>query len=151
MRQGFSLVELLFVLFLIGLLIAVLFPSYGRVQARAREGVAQTHGGVVIQALSGYLALYITETPQSLLSRLALPSADWNGAPPSLSQRDPADRSCRPAYTLRTPTGGPTGFSWEAAPPRIGCAFGVRNIGGVSRFVVYTWVEGGTRWYENGR
>lgn len=153
-RRGVSLVELL-VAIAIGLLLvsATLFGTRG-VRNRANDAQASAHGGMVAQAVQGYFAIHITDTPSNLMGRLqaTLPAADWNGAPAAAQAGSlTTDRACNSAFTLPDPSNNPTRFSWPGSDTRSRCVLALRTSGGVSQVLVISWAPGSTRWYINGQ
>ncbi len=132
-QRGFTLVETLVVVFIVLLLAGALLYNTSGFKARALEAQAASHGGVVAQAVQGYLATYITETPEGLMDRIeGFLAPDTTGAPPRmlecLGEVQPSDHSCAEASTS-LPTGGPVASPGPGAPECIGCLFGVRSVG----------------------
>jgi len=153
-RRGVSLVEILMAIS-IGLLLvsAALFGVRG-VRNRDKEVQASAHGGMVAQAMQGYFAIYITDTPSNLMGRLQtrLPAADWSGAPAAAQAGSLAtDRACNAAFTLPDPSNNPTRFSWPSSDTRSRCVLALRTGGGISQILVISWAPGSTRWYINGQ
>ncbi len=152
-RGGFSVVELLVVVGLLGLLASVFIINGNSARMRAREALAAQHGGTVAQAIRGYLTVWITDTPSDLFGRISgrLPPADWTGAPAGArTDSTSSDRSCVPAFTLTDPSGAPTSYSWPSAPRGVGCVLGLRTQGGVTRLRAITWSNGSGRYYVDG-
>lgn len=147
-RQGFSLTELLVAIGIVGVLVAASIASYSRVRLQGLDAAAQAHGSTVIQALQGYLALYLSVSPQDLMSGQlrTLPDADYTGAPggmPGLVN----GKNCTVSFTLRDPIANqPTPYSWPAAKRGVGCALGLQG----NSFVVYTWAQRSNKFYVNG-
>ena len=152
--KGFTLIEMLVVLAILSVLAAAFFVNGTTLRARGREALAMSHGGVVAQAVQGYFALWITDTPSAFMARLAgqLAGADWTGVPSGArSGSSASDRSCATAFTIPDPTGAATSFSWPGAPQGVGCVLGLRTVGGVDRIRVVTWVRGSNRYYFDGQ
>lgn len=146
--KGFTLNELLVVAGIIAILAAASVANYAKIRRQGLEPAAQAHGGAVIQALQGYLALYLSETPSGLLGgQLAsLPSADYTGAPGGMP-RPTGAKGCTAPYTLRSPSGTPTPYAWPQARRGVGCVLG---LGPAGQFLVLSWVQGGGGYYANG-
>ena len=151
--KGFSLVELLVTVSILVLLASAFLLNASRIRAQAKETLAMQHGGNVAQALRGYLSIWITETPATLLTRIAgqLPAPDWTGAPAGArADASPLDRSCTGGFTLIAPNGTPSLYSWPPAPRGAGCVLGLRSNGGITRLRAITWVRGSARFYVDG-
>ena len=102
MRTGFTLIEMLIVLAIIGVLAAVAYPAYTSQVARSKRSDAQTVLLEAAQYMQRYYAAQNTFTSASL---------------PTVLSRAPKDTSSTKAYdvTLTVPTGGAT-FTLTAAP-----------------------------------
>jgi prepilin-type N-terminal cleavage/methylation domain-containing protein len=152
-RRGFSLVELLVTLGILVLLASALLFNASRIRAQAKETLAMQHGGNVAQAVQGYFSIWITETPATLLTRIAgqLPAPDWTGAPAGARvDATPSDRSCTGNFALMAPNGTSSLYSWPSAPREVGCVLGLRSEGGITRLRAITWVRGSGRFYVDG-
>jgi prepilin-type N-terminal cleavage/methylation domain-containing protein len=55
-RTGFTLVEMLVVIGIIGILVTIMVPIIGNVREKAKEGAVKTYCGAIEQALSSYAA-----------------------------------------------------------------------------------------------
>jgi len=55
-KQGFTLIELMIVVAIIGILAAIAIPNFMRFQARARQTEAKSHLGAIYTAYIGYLS-----------------------------------------------------------------------------------------------
>ena len=56
-EQGFTLIELMVVVIIIGILVAIAVPLYGGVQARARDNACMAN----VRTLNGAMAMYYAE------------------------------------------------------------------------------------------
>ncbi|ADR37810.1 hypothetical protein Ocepr_2362 (plasmid) [Oceanithermus profundus DSM 14977] len=140
-RSGFTLIEIVIVLAIIAVLIVFLAPRGQRAQSQQDELMAQSHGGIVYQAVQNYLLQKVNKTVNDFVTVAGLASA--SSTPPGYT----------PAGDLYDCTAGVnvnTAVRWPQAPPSVRCVLDVSAAG--ERFAVVTWVDGHIKtYYVNGR
>ena len=78
MRKGFTLVELIMVIVLVGVLAVVAIPIYSNLSNQAAEGVAKQFGGALKQAYTNYvMRLAVEGMPNNVQS--FYPFVDFSG------------------------------------------------------------------------
>lgn len=143
MRRGFTLVEMLVVLAILGVLMAALFFGLSGARRQGLLAQAAAHGGEVSMALNAFLIRNIDLDLEAWTA--GLPAASLAGAPPGLVGLSGFD--CKNAATLTRSGMTPGGQSWAAAPDAVGCL--VERVG--NRFLVHTWVRDLPNHFVNGR
>lgn len=85
-KKGFSLVELMIVVVIMGILIAVAIPLYGAIQDKAKNNTCKSNVDVIKQNAANYYAMHgeavTSETDIRLTSMFDdgnIPSCPWDG------------------------------------------------------------------------
>ena len=118
-RRGFTLMELLLVLVILGVLAALVVPKFTNRSKQARETAAKTDVRAIEVALDGFEidnGRYPT-SEEGLAALIAAPSTatNWNG--PYLKKSDPKDPWGNP-YVYRYPgQNNPSGYDLYSTGP----------------------------------
>jgi len=140
-RTGFTLIEIMLVLSIIALLVVFLAPKGQRAQSQQSELMAQSHGGIVYQAVQNYLLQKVNSTVNDFVAVAGLNAASSTptGYVPVGDLYD-----CTQGVNVNT------AVKWPQAPPDVHCVLDVSGAG--ERFAAVTWVEGHIKtYYVNGR
>lgn len=140
-QRGFTLIEIVLVLSIVALLLVFLAPRGQRAQAQQDELMAQSHGGIVYQAIQNYLLQKVNQTAADFVSTAGLTAASAVPAGYTVAG-DLYD--CTLGVVVNT------AVRWPQAPPTVRCVVDVSAAG--ERFTVVTWVDGHVKtYYVNGR
>jgi prepilin-type N-terminal cleavage/methylation domain-containing protein len=105
-QQGFTLIELMIVVALIGILTAIAFPLYANIQVVARVAKAQADVRTLASATAVYAA-HAGVYPASLNDLVIASTVNGKAVPASMSQLPPPPLNWT-AYVLTPLTGGTT-------------------------------------------
>jgi len=139
--SGFTLIEIVIVLAIIAVMVVFLAPRGQRAQAQQDELMAQSHGGIVYQAVQNFMLQKVDKTVNDFVTQagLAAASSTPSGYAPAGDLYD-----CTSGVNLNT------AVRWPQAPPNVHCVLDVSAAG--ERFAAVTWVDGRIKtYYVNGR
>ena len=101
-KKGFSLVELMIVVVIMGILIAVAIPLYGAIQDKAKNNTCKSNVDVIKSNAANYYAMHgvkITNANLDVLKGMfddnKLPSCPWDG-----DSDDETDYTVEPSDTV---------------------------------------------------
>ena len=140
-QKGFTLIEIVIVLAIVAILVVFLAPKGQRAQAQQEELMAQSHSGIVYQAVQNFLLQKVNATVNDFVTLAGLGAA--TGLPPGYA-------AAGDLYDCTVGVNVNTAVRWSQAPPGVRCVLDVSAAG--ERFNAVAWVDGHVKtYYVNGR
>src|SRR5262245_26322839 len=115
-RGGFTLVELMVVVVIIGILLAILLPTIGAIRVKASEARAVREINGLSTAIGTFKSKYGSEPPSKI--SIHLTQAGWTGDPASMA----TIRSLWPQFDFTMTGGGGTAYPlyWDTDAQTVG-------------------------------
>lgn len=121
MKQGFTLIELMIVIVIVGILAAIAIPKFSNVSESARQSACRSNQRLVVQGLNVYMAEHDGEYP-------VLNTATW--VDPILDGYVPQDMECQTA--------------------KVKYAFAVYKYPYQNNYMICSWGVGSQCWLNHG-